>query len=252
LHAIGHGARDFERFRERMRDRFRVLTLDWPGHGHSTDDSEGGPSVSRYAEILEGFLDGIGIERVTLIGNSIGGGAAIRFAAEFPGRVRAMVLENPAGLDPPDLVAQAAISAMVRFFEAGAAGAPWFGAAYEAYYRAVLPGRPAREQRARIVAWGRESAPLLARAWASFADPEESLVARAASISRPTLFAWAERDRFVQLRRSQPAILQFNDARLLRFDAGHSPHLETPDDFENAFMNFMGETQSMENKSSLI
>jgi pimeloyl-ACP methyl ester carboxylesterase len=244
LHAIGHGARDFDHFRSAMRGRYRVVTLDWPGHGRSGDDAERGPSVSRFAEVLAKVLDALGIERATLVGNSIGGGAALRFASDLPGRVRALVLENPAGLDPNDVVSTAAITSVVRFFEAGAAGAPWFGPAFDAYYRAVLPGRPAREQRARIVACGRASAPLLARAWASFRDPTECLIDRAPAISRPTLFAWADRDRFVQLRRSHPAIMQFADATLRKFDAGHSPHLETPDEFESAFVDFMNATNA--------
>ena len=249
LHAVGHGARDFEAFREGAKGKHRIIALDWPGHGRSSDDAIA-PSVQRYSEVLERFLDALGIERATLVGNSIGGGAAIRFTADFPGRVRALVLENPAGLEPPDLVAKTAIAGMVRLFRAGADRAPWFGAAFEAYYRAVLPSSPAHAQRERIVAAGSASAPLLAQAWESFADPAQDLRALGATISRPVLFAWAIKDKFVQLWRSRPAILEYPNARIVELDAGHSPHLETPESFLEVFEQFMSEVAIGEKNDS--
>jgi 4,5:9,10-diseco-3-hydroxy-5,9,17-trioxoandrosta-1(10),2-diene-4-oate hydrolase len=245
LHAIGHGARDFEAFRARMKSRFRVVTLDWPGHGRSSEDEEP-PSSNRFADLLEGFLDHVGIERAVLIGNSVGGGAAIRFTSRQPGRVRALVLENPAGLDPPDLVAKAGIATLVRMFRAGEEGAAWFRPAFEAYYRLVLPSGPALAQRARILASATDIAPLLVKAWESFAHAEQDLRHLAPTITRPTLFAWAIRDRFVQLKRNRAAISQFLDGRIETFAAGHSPHLETPDEFCASFDRFLAEIERRE------
>src|SRR5215468_10075683 len=98
LHAIGHGAGDFSRLRTRLGRRQRVIALDWPGQGRSGSDSAP-PSAVRYAELLAGLLDTLGLERAVLIGNSIGGAAAIRYAATHPGRVRGLVIENAGGLD---------------------------------------------------------------------------------------------------------------------------------------------------------
>lgn len=238
LHAIGHGARDYEEFRRRVRGTHRVIALDWPGHGRSSDDVVR-PTIGRFADVLESFLDALGIERAVLVGNSIGGGAAIRFASRTPGRVRALVLANPAGLDPPDVVARAAIASVVRMYRAGQARAPWFNAAFAAYYRLVLPSAAAHAQRARILAAGLEMAPMLADAWEGFASPQQDLRALGPTITRPTLFAWAARDAFVQLGRNRPAISNFMDHRIETFPAGHSPHLETPSEFTASFLRFM-------------
>src|ERR1700690_1483145 len=91
LHAIGHGAGDFARLRARLRPRHRVVALDWPGQGGSGDDA-GPPSAARYTGLRGGLLDAIGVERAVLIGNSIGGAVAIRYAAAHPQRVGALVL----------------------------------------------------------------------------------------------------------------------------------------------------------------
>ena len=240
LHAVGHGASDFAALRARFRDRHRVIALDWPGHGRSGDDTEP-PSIARYSELLRLFLLAARVDKCVLVGNSIGGGAAIAYAVDQPDRVRGLVLENPAGLDPHDLLSGLAIAAMVRFFEAGERGAVWFPFAFSHYYHLVLPSDAASQQRERIIAAGAEAAALLRQAWASFAEPESDLRGLAPRVEQPVLFAWADRDRFVQLARSQPAINAFPHATLRNFDAGHSPHLEQPEAFFAAVEEFLAQ-----------
>lgn len=239
LHAIGHGGGDFDRLRVRWRDRRRVLVVDWPGQGRSGPDRV--PcSAARYETLLAGFLDAVGVDRAVLVGNSIGGAAALRYAADFPERVAGLVLENPGGLDRnDDRAARLALAIMTRFFAAGTRGASWFPAAFAFYYRTVLPRRAAAAQRRKIVAAGRELAPILLDAWRSFAAPEADTRALAARVRCPVLIAWATRDRFVQLRRARPTIATFRNARLATFSAGHAPHLETPDAFEVELERFL-------------
>jgi len=239
LHAIGHGAGDFRGFRERIGARHRVVAIDFPGQGRSGDDREP-PTASRYAELTAGVLDALGIEQAVVVGNSIGGATAMRLAAARPERVRALVLENPGGLDPSDRLARAAIAAMVRFFDAGARGARWFPRAFAAYYRMILQRAAAAEQRRRIVASAFEIAPLLRDAWRGFGAPGADLRDLAAGLRIPVLFAWARRDQIIQLRRCRPAIARIPGARLECFPAGHAPHLETAAEFAAAVERFIG------------
>src|SRR5512140_2495550 len=87
LHAVGHGAADFAPLRKRLRSRFRVVALDFPDHGGSGPDHEP-VSASRYAQIVQAFLEARHIDGPILVGNSIGGAAAIELAARARGRVR--------------------------------------------------------------------------------------------------------------------------------------------------------------------
>jgi pimeloyl-ACP methyl ester carboxylesterase len=242
LHAIGHGAADFARIRARLRGRHRVLALDWPGHGNSAADQLPTSAV-RYADLLGGFLDAAGVEHPVLLGNSIGGAAAIRYAAAHPDRVRALILENPGGLAPADdSLARTVLAGMARFFAGGARGAWWFPRAFAVYYRtSVLTRRAAMAHRQLVVRSALELAPILHEAWRSFALPEADVRALAPRIPCPVLFAWATRDRFVQLGRSLPAIRQFPDARLEKFPAGHAAHLEMPEAFEASLERFLAE-----------
>lgn len=238
LHAIGHGASDFARVRERFRDRFRVLAPDWPGQGNSGPDPVA-PSAARYADLLGGFLDAVGVDQAVLLGNSIGGAAALRFAASHPRRVLGLVLANPGGIDRADRLSRTVCRLFAGFFAAGARGAGWFPTAFALYYRLVLPGPPAAAQRQRIVAAAGEIAPVLARAWAGFSGPEADLRGLVPQVRCPVLVAWARRDRVLQLRRNLPAIRRFPHATLETFEAGHAPFLETPDAFEASLERFL-------------
>ena len=239
LHAIGHGGGDFARIRARFGGRRRVITVDWPGQGHSGPDTVPA-AVPRYERLLAGLLDAIGVERCVILGNSIGGATAFLHAVRAPERVAALVLENPGGLDRnDDAIARAALGMMTRFFAAGTRRARWFAPAFGVYYRMVLPCAAAAPQRRRIVAAAYELAPLLFGAWSGFGAPEADMRALAPRVRCPVLFAWATRDRFVQLRRARPTIATIPNARIVSYRAGHAAHLEDPDAFEGELERFL-------------
>ena len=157
LHSIAHGARDFAPLRERLRERCRVIALDWPGHGRSADDHQPA-SAARYVELLDGFVAALGLRGVVLLGNSIGGSAALRYASRHPELVRGLVLVDSAGLDKVDAATRAVTRAMAAFFAAGARGARWFPRAFDLYYRMLLTEQPARALRAHRRGCGRARA----------------------------------------------------------------------------------------------
>lgn len=239
LHAIGHGGSDFDAIVPALSRRFRLTMLDWPGHGRSGDDTKT-PGVARFGEILAGFIAGLGLADVILIGNSVGGGAAIHYASRAPDNVRALVLANPAGLVALAPRTRRALGVMEKFFAAGVARRWWFTPAFRLYYRMMLPRPPARERRRAIVDARFAIAPLLMRAWRDFGEPSSDLRAEAAMLKCPVLFTWAMRDRFVRYELCRDAIRAVPDGRLEKFDAGHTPFLETPDEFVAAVERFLG------------
>ena len=250
LHATGHGARDFEHFVARVVPLgFEAIAVDWPGQGASPSDATGAkPSASRYADILSDLVPCLFPASAPIIlGNSIGGMAAIRFAASHPDRVRALVLANPGGLAPLDNTARLAIGAMRRFFAGGARNARWFPYAFALYYRFVLPSHPAAAQRKRIVAAGQEVAELVGDAWEGFADPANDLRSDLARVNCPVLFTWAMQDRIVAWSKSASAVTGHLGSRVQRFSGGHAAFLEDPDAFAEAFVEF---TRSLKDQSN--
>ena len=239
LHAIGHGGSDFDTIAPALSRRYRLTMLDWPGHGRSGDDGKP-PGVARFGEVLAGFIAQRGLTNVILIGNSIGGGAAIHYASRVSGNVRALILANPAGLVAPTPRTQRALKFMEKFFAAGVARRWWFSPAFRLYYRLMLP-RPAAAERRRAIVDARFAiAPLLMQAWRGFGDPSADLRREAAVLQCPVLFTWAMRDRFVRCDLCRDAIRAVPNGRLEKFDAGHTPFLETPDQFVKAVEKFLG------------
>jgi len=102
LHGGGPGASSWSNFGSALpafAADFRVLMVDQPGFG----DSDKPPVVGNYFRHSAGYLvrllDELGIDRVHLLGNSLGGGTAARFAIEHPKRVGRLVLMGPGGLN---------------------------------------------------------------------------------------------------------------------------------------------------------
>lgn len=240
LHAIGHGARDFEDLSRRLSPQYRVLALDFPAQGNSGPDVEPA-SATRYAELLSQFIDELNLEHVVLIGNSIGGAASMRYASTHPERVRELVLCDTGGLGQPSGVGRVFVGAFVQFFAAGRRGAFWYQWAFAKYYDHVLVMASAREERDRIIRSAYEIAPTLEEGWRSFAKPEENLLPVLARIQCPVLLAWAKDDFVVPLNYSQPFFGLFKNHRLEVFEGGHAAFLEDPDRFEISLRAFLEE-----------
>lgn len=238
-HAIGHGGGDFAAFEAAMRARWRVVTFDWPGHGASGGDARAA-SARRYAELLEGLLDALDLDRPVLFGNSIGGAASIALAAQRPRRARALVLCNPGGLDPGGLLARLFMRWLASRFRRGVEGDPDFARWYARYYDGILLGDAVAARRDAIVRAGYESAPRLVEAWTSFAAPEADLRAAARSLRVPVFVGWAMRDRLVRWSRNRAAVEAIPGVRVARFErSGHVLFLEEGAAFNAAVAPFL-------------
>jgi pimeloyl-ACP methyl ester carboxylesterase len=98
-----HGAHTFPGFdfAARWADHFRVLVPVHPGFGESSDD-ETISSMDDYVLHYLALFDAWGIDRFRLIGHSMGGWLAARFASLYPERVIELVLASPLGLRSKD------------------------------------------------------------------------------------------------------------------------------------------------------
>lgn len=102
LHGFTADKGNWPRFVRRIEPRYRVIAPDWPAHGESTYIPDGDYSIAAQAERLEGFLDALDVTSAHLVGNSMGGAIAARFAARHPDRVRTLTLMNAGGADNPE------------------------------------------------------------------------------------------------------------------------------------------------------
>ena len=101
LHGGGPGASAWSNFGPTLphfTTSFRTLLVDQPGFGGSDKPPVVGNYYRFAADHVAALLDELGIERIHLLGNSLGGGTAMRFALSYPDRVGRLVLMGPGGL----------------------------------------------------------------------------------------------------------------------------------------------------------
>jgi pimeloyl-ACP methyl ester carboxylesterase len=86
-----------------LRSAYRVIAVDMRGFGKSDTVADGPDSLDFPGDLLA-VLDHAGVERATLVGQSIGAVAGLRFAVAHPGRVDAVILAHSLGaISHPDL-----------------------------------------------------------------------------------------------------------------------------------------------------
>lgn len=101
LHGFASEKDAWLRFIGYMPGDHRILAFDLPGHGDSTRREDHVYDVPYMAEQLARGLDGIGVERVHIAGNSLGGAVALVYTWMHPERVHTLGLIDAAGVDTP-------------------------------------------------------------------------------------------------------------------------------------------------------
>lgn len=97
LHSGGHDHHDFDAIVPRLAARYRTLAVDLPGHGDS-DSLREHTRAALLCEAVEELFDALALRDAVLVGNSVGGMAALRVALRWPERVRGLVLASTSGL----------------------------------------------------------------------------------------------------------------------------------------------------------
>lgn len=99
LHGFGGTTASYRKLIPLLSAEHRCIAVDLKGFGYSERDADTGLSHTDQVEMLIGLLNQLGIARAVVIGHSMGGAIAQRFAATFPGRTDALILAASAPAD---------------------------------------------------------------------------------------------------------------------------------------------------------
>ena len=249
IHGLTGSQRNWAHLIDALDHEHRVLAPDLFGHGASAKVM-GDSSLGAHAATLRDLLDLLGIDRVTLVGHSFGGGIAMQFCYLFPERVERLVLVASGGLGRD-------VSPLLR--AATVPGAEW-----------VLPVIASGWVRRRVEAAGRlltsrgwRASPEVTEVWRGFtsladADTRRAFLATTRgvidpggqtvtahdhlpmAIAIPTLVVWGTRDRMIPAWHATTAHEAIADSRVVLFvGAGHFPHLDEPERFAELLSDFM-------------
>ena len=97
IHGIGDNSTTWATVQTKLAQRFTVIAPDLLGHGKS-DKPRADYSVAAYANGMRDLLSVLGIDSVTVVGHSLGGGVAMQFAYQFPQLVDRLILVGAGGV----------------------------------------------------------------------------------------------------------------------------------------------------------
>lgn len=98
IHGIGdNAARDWTGLAAKLARHYHVLTFDLPGFGRS-DGGNKGYTPEKYVEFVKFIADGHARGPLLLVGHSMGGAVALRYAATYPDDVRGLVVADVPGI----------------------------------------------------------------------------------------------------------------------------------------------------------
>lgn len=241
LHGFGSSLHTWDEVAAGLEDSFRVLRIDLPGFGLTGADPTGDYTDARAHVVIGALLDRLGLDRVHLVGSSMGGRIAWSFAAARPDRVDRLVLMAPDGFASPGidynrpprvpLLMQALPYTLPRFMVKGGMAPAYADAA-------AMTDALVERYHAMMIAPGVRRA-ILDRMAGHVLVPPEPLLAR---IQAPTLLLWGAQDRMVPVTNAEDYLRVLPDARRVVLEGvGHVPMEEAPAEVVRVLREFLGE-----------
>jgi pimeloyl-ACP methyl ester carboxylesterase len=254
VHGLGGQWQNWLENIPRLAQERRVLALDLPGHGLTPEPAVGEISISGYGRCVDAFCERLGLGKVALVGNSMGGFVTAEVAIQFPERVSRLVLVSAAGISSADALRRpvllfgriaAAIATNTAARHRSLAARPITrhsslllvarhprllkaDLAYEGFFKGT--GKPGFDDALR-------------------ACLEYDFRDRLPDVKVPTLIVWGEKDSIIPVRDASEFERLITDSRkIVMRDTGHIPMAERPQAFNEVLTEFLAETGSAESK----
>jgi pimeloyl-ACP methyl ester carboxylesterase len=241
LHGFGDTHATWRNVLPVLARRHRVISLDLPGFGASAPIP--GPLLDGQVAAVEGVLDVLGVDGpVALVGNSMGGAAALRFALAHPDRTERAAVIAPAGLGVGvpiwwRMLSGQLLSLRLMLLALEVVPPSLVESVARQIFLRLVVHDPARIDAVTL----RE----LGRRYRSRRDIEDlyqlghrlvaelasgSLLERAQALDVPLLVVWGRHDRMVPVGHGQALVDAVPGASLEILEAcGHCPQIERPD-----------------------
>jgi pimeloyl-ACP methyl ester carboxylesterase len=235
LHGVTDSWHSFEPVLPHLPGSIHAFALTQRGHGDA-DRPASGYRTRDFAADVAAFADALGLGPVVLVGHSMGSTNATRFAIDYPGRTRGLVLVGA-------FASYRNNPTLVEFWESAVWTltdpiAPDFAREFQ---ESTLARRLSPAFLETVV---RESLKVPARVWRAAFEGffEDDFAAELGEIATPTLVLWGDRDLFARRTDQDALVAGIAGSRLAVYEGtGHALHWEEPRRFAADLTAFVGE-----------
>ena len=246
LHGVGCSVEFWERNIAALAREHRVFAVDIVGYGR-TDKPEVVYTFELMADFVLDFMKTMGIDKASLVGNSMGGAISLTVAAKTPKRVEKIVLVDPVGLGRGQ-------SPVMRLMALPVIGnvltKPSRKGVVQQMQLCLYDPSQARDDFIdRLTAIGvlpgnQRSFLSLLRVTSNILGVKKGIVAdfsaRLKKIKAPILMIWGRQDQILPLADGEAAVQKMANGRLHVMDrAGHLPQIDKPEEFNATVLDFL-------------
>lgn len=252
IHGMAGSSRTWRDVMPRLAEQYTVIAPDLLGHGESAKPL-GDYSLGAHASGVRDLLGALGIERVTVVGQSLGGGVAMQLAYQHPMFVERLVLIGSGGLGRE-------VNPLLRLFTLPGVQ----------YLMPIMFPRFVREKGDQLArglqqrGWTNPHVAEIWRAYGSLSEPENrpAFVKTLRAVidpggqaisaldrlylceALPTMVMWGDKDPIIPVEHAYRAVEAMPGSRLHIFEGvGHFPHVECPDEVVEHLLDFLQTTE---------
>ena len=229
LHGLGADNGSWQFNIAALAANYHVIAPDQVGFGKS-DKPMLKYRVGTYVDFLDKFMEGLKIEKATLVGNSLGGWVAALTAIKYPNRVERLVLADAAGLKPSEMDMKLiySLNFSTRDEVRSLAKLVFYNSSF--FDNQIFIDESLRKRV--LVNDGYTINSLIE----SIKRDEDFLNASLGQIKKPTLIIWGKQDGLLKLADGEKFNKEIAGSRLVVFDrCGHAPQIEKASDFNREF-----------------
>ena len=231
IHGGGAGADSWVQNVAELSQHYRIYVPDLPGFGHS-QTMEGDYGISEFVEFVEDFTRSLGLKRFHLVGHSIGGGIALRYALKFPHRISKLVLVSSMFLGKEIALWVTVLSSCTLCRSLGIAAAIILKAVKRLVNLVYAPLKFVNPLPRAKVNFG--------TAVTTFREQAAVLVNQLSELMVPTLLVWGANDGIVPVSNAYDAAQLIPDCQLHVFeDCGHSVYKQKVKEFSHLLTTFL-------------
>lgn len=238
VHGSGPGATGWSNFKDNYEviaaAGFRCIVPDLVGFGYSTNDDDIDYTWEMLAHGISGLCDALGLEKIHLVGNSMGGALCMQVALDRPELIESMVLMAPGGLEEGEVyMGMKGIRTMLKIMYKSGITEQSMRDIFQ--LQLYLPENITEEIiQERYQVFALQAKNILGKV------KVPNLSSRLGEIQCPVLGLWGDDDNFCPVSGVETMQQGFNDVRTLRINkCGHWVMVEYADLFNRSCIDFL-------------